>query len=91
MGCGGRFIKSLPSVPDYLDVVDQRIVGGTNTFIVGLGIQSAPGFYSVKVLAASSKGGQLMNQVAQVDSTKRGQSLQGRFITTAKDLQFFQW
>jgi len=83
MGCRGRYIKPLPSVPDYLDVVDQRIVGGSDTFIVGQGIQSALGFYSVKVLAASSQGSQLMNQFAQVDSTKRGQ---GSFIATAKDL-----
>lgn len=93
----GGNVASLLTEP-YLDAgdrVDQLIIGGTSSYIVGQGVKSAPGFYQYKLLAAwdglrGSPGAYgIFNQYGVRHPTKMG--VVSTIASTLDDILFFQW
>ena len=93
----GGNVASLLTEP-YLDAgdrVDQLIIGGTSSYIVGQGVKSAPGFYQYKLLAAwdglrGSPGAYgIFNQYGVRHPTKMG--VGSTISSTLDDILFFQW
>ncbi len=70
---------------------DQKVIGGDDQYVVGQGVQSAPGYYEISTFAAVQDVN-VFNQLGQVHPVQNGLNIYGqRFISTVDDLQFFQW
>jgi len=77
--------------------IDQRIVGGSDLYIPGQGIQSAPGFYNNRVMAAAFSGGFVFNKTGQQHPSKTGTAFLrsvlsgGAIASNPDDMLFFQF
>jgi len=91
IGCGETFAKPMPAVSSTSEGgFDQLIVGGSDLYISGQGLSSAPGYYEHRVFAAQVNG-IVYNKDGVPSLVKKVKGTAQPIASTADDLLFFAW